>query len=40
MKQGKYIVGLEGEELKKFISDYLAALKEDVRNTPDGKTFK
>ena len=40
MKQGKYIVGLEGEVLKKFISDYIAAWKEDVRDTPEGKTFK
>jgi hypothetical protein len=30
VRQGKYIVGLEGEELKKFISDYIAAWKEDV----------
>jgi len=40
VRQGKYIVGLEGEELKKFISDYIAAWKEDVRDTPEGKTFK
>ncbi len=40
VRQGKYIVGLEGEELKKFISDYMAAWKEDVGDTPEGKTFK
>jgi len=40
VRQGKYIVGLEGEELKKFISDYIAAWKEDVGDTPEGKTFK
>ena len=40
IRQGKYIVGLEGEELKKFISDYMAAWKEDVGDTPEGKTFK
>jgi len=40
VKQGKYIVGLEGEELKKFISDYMAAWKEDVGDTPEGRTFK
>ena len=40
VKQGKYIVGLEGEELKKFISDYMAAWKEEVGDTPEGKTFK
>jgi len=40
VRQGKYIVGLEGEELKKFLSDYIAAWKEDVGDTPEGKTFK
>ena len=40
VRQGKYIVGLEGEELKKFLSDYMAAWKEDVGDTPEGKTFK
>ena len=40
VRQGKYIVGLEGEELKKFISDYMAAWKEDVGDTPEGRTFK
>ena len=40
VRQGKYIVGLEGEELKKFISDYMAAWKEEVGDTPEGKTFK
>ena len=40
VRQGKYIVGLKGEELKKFISDYMAAWKEDVGDTPEGKTFK
>ena len=39
-RMGRYIVGLEGEELKKFISDYMAAWKEDVGDTPEGKTFK
>ncbi len=40
VRQGKYIVGLKGEELKKFISDYMAAWKEDKGDTPEGKTFK
>ena len=40
VRQGKYIVGLEGEELKKFISDYIAAWKADKGDTPEGKTFK
>ena len=40
MKQGKYIVGLEGEELKKFISDYIAAWEADKGDTESGKTFK
>jgi len=39
-RMGRYIVGLEGEELKKFISDYMAAWKEDKGDTPEGKTFK
>ena len=40
VRQGKYIVGLEGEELEKFISSYMDAWKEDVGDTPKGKTFK
>ncbi len=40
VRQGKHIVGLEGEELKKFISSYMDAWKEDVGDTPKGKTFK
>jgi len=40
MKQGKYIVGLEGEELKKFISDYIAAWEADKGDTESGRTFK
>jgi len=40
MKQGKYIVGLEGEELEKFISDYVAAWEADKGDTESGKTFK
>ena len=40
MKQGKYIVGLKGEELKKFISDYIAAWEADKGDTESGKTFK
>ena len=40
VRQGKYIVGLKGEELKKFISDYMATWKEDKGDTPEGKTFK
>ena len=40
VRQGKHIVGLKGEELKKFISDYMAAWKEDKGDTPEGKTFK
>ena len=39
-RMGKYIVGLEGEELKKFISDYMAAWEADKGDTPEGKTFK
>jgi hypothetical protein len=40
VRQGKYIVGLEGEELEKFISAYMDAWKEDVGDTPEGRTFK
>ena len=40
MKQGKHIVGLEGGELKKFISDYMAAWEADKGDTAPGKTFK
>jgi len=40
IRQGKYIVGLKGEELKKFFSDYMAAWKEDVGDTEIGRTFK
>ena len=40
VRQGKYIVGLKGEELKKFISDYMAAWEADKGDTPEGKTFK
>jgi len=40
IRQGRYIVGLKGEELKKFISDYMAAWKEDVGDTEIGRTFK
>ena len=39
-RMGRYIVGLEGEELKKFISDYMAAWEADKGDTPEGKTFK
>ena len=39
IRQGKYIVGLEGEELKKFISAYMDAWKQDVGDTPEGKPF-
>ena len=39
-RMGRYIVGLEGEELKKFISDYMAAWEADKGDTPKGKTFK
>ena len=40
IKQGKHIVGLEGGELKKFISDYMAAWEADKGDTAPGKTFK
>ena len=40
IKQGKHIVGLEGGELKKFISDYMAAWEEGKGDTAPGKTFK
>ena len=40
IKQGKHIVGLEGGELKKFISDYMAAWEADKGDTESGKTFK
>ena len=40
VRQGKYIVGLEGEELEKFISDYMAAWEADKGDTPEGRTFK
>ena len=40
VRQGKYIVGLEGEELEKFISAYMDAWKKDVGDTPEGRTFK
>ena len=40
MKQGKYIVGLEGEVLKKFISDYMAAWEADKGDTAPDRTFK
>lgn len=40
VRQGKYIVGLKGEELKKFISDYMAAWEADKGDTPEGRTFK
>jgi len=39
-RMGRYIVGLEGEELKKFISDYMAAWEADKGDTPEGRTFK
>jgi hypothetical protein len=39
-RMGKYIVGLEGEELKKFISDYMGAFEAGKGNTATGKTFK
>ena len=39
-RMGKYIVGLKGEELKKFISDYMAAWEADKGDTPEGRTFK
>ena len=39
-RMGQYIVGLKGEELKKFISDYMAAWEADKGDTPKGKTFK
>ncbi len=39
-RMGQYIVGLKGEELKKFISDYMAAWEADKGDTPEGKTFK
>lgn len=40
VRQGKYIVGLKGVELNKFISDYMAAWEADKGDTPKGKTFK
>lgn len=40
IKQGKHIVGLEGEELKKFISDYMAAWEADKEGTEPGSVFK
>ena len=39
-RMGKYIVGLEGEELKKFISDYMGAFEAGKGDTATGKTFK
>ena len=39
-RMGKYIVGLEGEELKKFISDYMGAFEASKGDTEPGKTFK
>ena len=39
-RMGRYIVGLKGEELKKFISDYMAAWEADKGDTAPGKTFK
>ena len=39
-RMGRYIVGLTGEELKKFISDYMGAWEADKGDTPEGKTFK
>ena len=40
VRQGKYIVGLEGEELEKFITAYMDAWKQDVGDTELGRTFK
>ena len=39
-RMGRYIVGLEGEELKKFISDYMGAFRADKGDTEPGRTFK
>ena len=39
-RMGRYIVGLEGEELKKFISDYMGAWEADKGDTEAGRTFK
>ena len=40
IRQGKYIVGLEGEELEKFISAYMAAWEADKEGTEPGSVFK
>ena len=39
-RMGKYIVGLEGEELKKFISDYMGAFEAGKGDTEPGRSFK
>ena len=39
-RMGKYIVGLEGEELEKFISDYMGAWEADKGDTEAGRTFR
>lgn len=39
-RMGRYIVGLRGEELKKFISDYMGAWEADKGDTEAGRAFK
>lgn len=39
-RMGRYIVGLRGEELKKFISDYMGAWEADKGGTEAGRSFK
>jgi hypothetical protein len=38
-RMGRYIVGLDGEALAQFISDYMGAFEADKGETEDGKTF-
>ena len=38
-RMGRYIVGLDGEALAQFISDYMGAFEADKGETEDGQTF-
>ena len=39
-RMGRYIVGLDGQALKQFISDYMGAFEADKGETELGRTFK
>lgn len=38
-RMGRYIVGLDGQALEQFISDYMGAFEADKGETEDGQTF-